>query len=60
MKIKADAEAYYNRTISASLSERIVQEDFLEKWDGKMPTYFYVTGKGGANVMSILPTSTQQ
>lgn len=58
MRVKADAEAYYNRTISASLSERIVQEDFLEKWDGKMPTYFYVMGKGGANVMSILPSSS--
>lgn len=37
-KIKADAEAYYNRTISASLSELIVREDFIEKWDGKLPT----------------------
>lgn len=37
MKIKADAEAYYNRTISASLSEMIVREDFIEKWDGKLP-----------------------
>lgn len=39
MKIKADAEAYYNRTISASLSPMIVQEDWIEKWDGKLPTY---------------------
>ena len=36
-KIKADAEAYYNRTIAASLSPLIVQEDFIEKWDGTMP-----------------------
>lgn len=39
MRIKADAEAYYNRTISASLSPLIVQEDFIEKWDGKLPIY---------------------
>lgn len=39
MRIKADAEAYYNKTISASLSTLIVQEDFIEKWDGKLPTY---------------------
>lgn len=39
MKIKADAEAYYNRTISASLSPLIIQEDWIEKWDGKLPTY---------------------
>ena len=39
MRIKADAEAYYNRTISASLSPMIVQEDWIEKWDGHLPTY---------------------
>lgn len=38
MKIKADTEAYYNRTISASLSEMIVREDFIEKWNGVLPT----------------------
>jgi len=38
MKIKADAEAYYNRTISSSLSSMIVQEDWIEKWDGHLPT----------------------
>jgi regulator of protease activity HflC (stomatin/prohibitin superfamily) len=37
MRIKADAEAYYNRTIAASLSPMIIQEDLIEKWDGKMP-----------------------
>ena len=45
MKIKADAEAYYNRTIAASLSPMIVQEDMIEKWDGKMPQI--MTGNGG-------------
>jgi regulator of protease activity HflC (stomatin/prohibitin superfamily) len=39
MRVKADAEAYYNRTISASLSRMIVMEDWIEKWDGKLPTY---------------------
>lgn len=38
MRIKADAEAYYNRTIAASLSPLIVQEDWIEKWDGKLPS----------------------
>lgn len=49
MKVKADAEAYYNRTIAASLSPMIVQEDFIEKWDGKFPT---VMGSGG-NILDI-------
>ncbi|MBR6515467.1 MAG: hypothetical protein IKT40_01285 [Bacilli bacterium] len=39
MRIKADAEAYYNKTISSSLSTLIIQEDFIEKWDGRLPTY---------------------
>ena len=38
MQIKADAEAYYNRTIAASLSPLIVQEDWIEKWNGQLPT----------------------
>jgi len=38
-------EAYYNRTIAASLSPMIVQEDMIEKWDGKMPQI--MTGNGG-------------
>ena len=37
LKIKADAEAYYNRTVSASLSNSLVQMKALEKWDGKTP-----------------------
>ena len=53
MKIKADAEAYYNRTISASLSPMVIQEDFIEKWDGKLPTY--MMGGNGSNVMKVLP-----
>ena len=53
MKIKADAEAYYNRTISASLSPMVIQEDFIEKWDGKLPTY--MIGGNGSNVMKVLP-----
>ena len=37
LKIKADAEAYYNRTVSASLSTSLVQMKALDKWDGKTP-----------------------
>ena len=37
MKIKADAEAYYNMKISSSLTHNIVLEDWIEKWDGKLP-----------------------
>ena len=50
MRIKADAEAYYNRTISASLSPMIVQEDWIERWDGHLPTYM-----GGGTPLIQLP-----
>ncbi len=46
MQIKADAEAYYNRTIAASLSPLIVQEDWIEKWNGTVPSVV-----GGQNMM---------
>lgn len=44
-KIKADAEAYYNKTIAASLSPMIIQEDFIEKWDGKVPVIMGGSGQ---------------
>lgn len=46
MKVKADAEAYYNRTIAESLSPMIIQEDMLEKWDGKFPVITTTNGNG--------------
>jgi len=49
MRVKADAEAYYNMKISASLTDRIVQEDWIEKWDGKLPSV-----QGGNNMMPIV------
>ena len=44
MRITADAEAYYNRTVSASLSINLVNMKALEKWDGKTPV---VSGGSG-------------
>lgn len=45
MRIKADGEAYYNREIAASLSELIVREDFIQKWNGQLPTTMAGDGK---------------
>lgn len=39
LKIKADGEAYYNRTVAASLNALLVQQDAIQKWDGKLPEY---------------------
>lgn len=46
MRIKADAEAYYNKAIAASLTQYVVMEDYIEKWDGHLPTI-----SGGQNMM---------
>ena len=55
MKIKADAEAYYNRTIAASLSPLIVQEDWIEKWDGKLPQV-----QGSEKMMPVINVSKER
>ena len=49
MKIKADAEAYYNRTIAASLTQMVVMEDFIERWNGELPK---IMGSNG-NILDI-------
>lgn len=37
LKIEADGEAYYNRTVALSLNSLLVQQYALEKWNGKLP-----------------------
>jgi regulator of protease activity HflC (stomatin/prohibitin superfamily) len=44
-KITADGEAYYNRTVAASLNALLVQQYAIEKWNGELPTY---SGGNGA------------
>lgn len=39
LKITADGEAYYNKTVAASLSALLIQQDAIGKWDGKLPHY---------------------
>ena len=39
MKIKADAERYSYEQKQRSLTPLLVQQQFIEKWDGKLPVY---------------------
>lgn len=39
LKIKGEAEAEYNRRIASSLSPLIIQQNTINKWDGKLPIY---------------------
>lgn len=36
-KLSADAEAYFNKTVAASITPEFVQYKALEKWDGQLP-----------------------
>lgn len=44
LKIKGDAEAAYNRKISASLSSLIIQQEMVKRWDGKTPVFMGQSG----------------
>lgn len=50
MKIQADAEAYYNRTVAASLNELLVRQYAIEKWNGVLPTY---NGSGATPFINV-------
>lgn len=49
IRIKAEAEAEANKLISESLTENIIENKKIEKWDGKLPQ---VTG-GGTPMIDI-------
>lgn len=38
--IKAEAERKANELLNQSLSDEILRQQWIEKWDGKMPTYY--------------------
>ena len=44
LRIKGDAEAEYNRKISASLSDLIIQQEMIKRWDGKTPVFMGANG----------------
>ena len=50
VKIRAEAEAEANRLISESLTDEIIQNKTIEKWDGQLPK---VTGGSGETFIDI-------
>ena len=50
LRIQADGEAYYNSTVAASITDLLVKQDAIEKWDGKMPVY---TGSGAVPFIDL-------
>jgi regulator of protease activity HflC (stomatin/prohibitin superfamily) len=56
-RLRADAEEYYNNKISTSLRPVVIQQQYLGKWDGKLPQI--VTG-GGQGPLLMLPSNLAQ
>src|SRR5205809_204333 len=39
LRIKGEAEATYNARVSSSLTPVLIQQQYLAKWDGRLPQY---------------------
>lgn len=53
-KIEADGIYYYNQRVQESLSSQLLQQMWIEKWNGTMPT---VTSGGSGTMMMINPNT---
>jgi len=45
-RLRADAEEYYNLKIAASLRPVVIQQQYLSRWDGKLPQFMTGSGQG--------------
>ncbi|MBI4536733.1 MAG: hypothetical protein HY712_02115 [candidate division NC10 bacterium] len=48
-------QAKYNQKVAASLTSTLIQQRYLEKWDGKLPQFSMGTGSGGPGILLNLP-----
>src|SRR5215510_6228913 len=53
LRLRAAAEAEYNSKVTQSLTATLIQQQYLAKWDGRLPQL--VTGSGG-NLLLQIPT----
>ena len=49
--------ANYNQKVAASLSPTLIQQQWITRWDGNLPTYMFGNGSG---VMLQLPIPQQK
>ncbi len=54
LRLKGDAEAAYNARVAASLTPVLIQQQYLARWDGRLPQY--TLGGGGAVPFLQIPT----
>ena len=57
-RLRGDAEEYYNNKIAASLRPIVVQQQYLSRWDGRLPQF--MTGNSGQGPLIMLPGSAFQ
>ena len=56
LRIKGEAEAAYNAKVAASLTQTLIQQQYLARWDGKLPQF--MMGAGAPPLIQIpLPPS---
>jgi hypothetical protein len=51
LRLKGEAEATYNAKVSASLTPVLIQQQYLARWDGRLPQYSL--GGGAVPLLSI-------
>lgn len=52
-RLRGDAEEYYNNKIAASLRPIVVQQQYLSRWDGRLPQF--MTGSNSQGPLIMLP-----
>jgi regulator of protease activity HflC (stomatin/prohibitin superfamily) len=57
-RLRADAEEYYNTKVSASLRPVVIQQQYLNRWDGKLPQF--MTGSNSQGPLLMLPGNLLQ
>ena len=57
IRVKAEAEAEANKKLAESLTDRVLQNKSIEKWDGSYPQM--VSGDSADMLISISPQNTQ-
>ena len=50
-RLRGDAEEYYNNKVANSLRPVVIQQQYLAKWDGKLPQF--VTGAGQGPLLML-------
>jgi regulator of protease activity HflC (stomatin/prohibitin superfamily) len=56
-RIEGDAAEYYNNKVSKSLTSILIQQQYLSRWDGKVPVYQM---GGNAGVMNLIPLPQEE